>query len=829
MPDDANTSLSGDGPSDRSLRRLLRKPELGRYILPLLESARLPRAVTDLEGTVLAGDPEACKTASVAIQVDGDLLGHAWGDRAEDLARAFSALAAQDREIRALGRESLAKYREITMLYSLAEKIIGAPDPTRIANIVCEEALRFLRCDSAALLLLNSETTRLEIVANQGVPFHSRATRDMEQDVIAEVLASGVGEIVNDLSADRRALAADNRLVSVVVGALRTNDKTFGVLVVGSETQRHFNAGDLQVLNAIAAHAAAAIEVDRLNRDLAETVRKPPELIYGVNEVPPVGVCLLLAGQHAFLAILSLAYPILIVLEAGGDRMMAAAAVSMTLIAMATGTVLQTLASSRVGATLFAPYVASGIYIAPALQAARTGGIGLVMTMTILSGLLSIGLSRFLRRYRWLFPPEVSGVVVMMVGLSIVPVALPRFLGRGDGDVITEPTEITVGLFTLGTIVLLSVVPFGRLRLYSTAIGFVLGYILAAGLGLFDPSILNEVGDLPLLGISVVQYDSLTFDVALLLPFAIATIASNVSDAGLIISGQKTNNASWTRADTKSLSGGIVATGICNMVSGSLGGAGINLSGGNISLAAATGATSRRIGLYLAGIFIIMAVVPKLTAMLALIPSPVLGAGLLYLASHLISSGVSLIASRMLDARRNFVVGIPLLAGVGLIAYRDLLQDAPAWLNLLASSPLALATLLALGLNIMLNAGVANHATTGLKLDESLSEDVNRFVSRQGASWGARGEVVRRAAPAITEWCEELRQTLGRDSAALDLHFDDFRLTAIIRNPENAAAAPEDEDAVLGAIDRAARNIARRYGCGVRLNTVREIVFDFDH
>ncbi|MCV2865146.1 hypothetical protein [Defluviimonas sp. WL0075] len=51
-----------------------------------------------------------------------------------------------------------------------------------------------------------------------------------------------------------------------------------------------------------------------------------------------------------------------------------------------------------------------------------------------------------------------------------------------------------------------------------------------------------------------------------------------------------------------------------------------------------------------------------------------------------------------------------------------------------------LATLLALALNIILKAGVANHASTGLKIDETLNEYVTRCVSRQGASWGARGD-----------------------------------------------------------------------------------------
>ena len=817
-------------PVDRSLQRVLRKPEVRQHVLPLVEGGATPRAITDTAGKLLAGDAAALSGAPVEIAISGARIGLAYGDCAANLARVFQALAAEENEIRALGRESLEKYREITMLYSLAEKIIGAPDPSRIANIVCGETLRFLRCDSAALLLVNADTNRLEIIASKGCPFHSRATRDLGEDLIASVLLTGIGEIVNDITGDPRALAADNKLASLVVSTLRSNDKTFGVLVAGSESARHFNAGDLQVLNAIAAHAAAAIEVDRLNRDLAETSRKPIDLIYGVNEVPPVGVSLLLAIQHSFVAILSLAYPVIIVLEAGGDRLAAAGAVSMSLLAMAVGTLAQTFRYGPLGSGYFAPYVTSAIYVSPAIQAARLGGMPLTLGMTVFSGICSLGFSRVLRRYRWLFPPEVSGVVVLMVGLSMVPIALPRFFGLANGHTAANPSGWIVALVTLGTIMLVSVIPVSRIKVYSTAIGFTVGYVLAAAFGLFDAAKLATVKDLPFFGLQSFGFHRLSFDPSLVLPFLAATLASNLSDGGLLISSQKTNDASWTRTDTNSLSGGIVATGISNLAAGLLGGAGTNLSAGSISLASATGATSRRIGVYLAAIFVLLAFMPKVTAMFAMVPAPVLGAGLLYLASNLVSSGMSLIASRMLDARRNFVIGLPLLAGVGMIAMPHLFSDAPVWVGIVASSPLALATILALSLNIVLNAGVGNHASTGLSLDETLNEYVTKFVSRQGASWGARGEVVRRAAPAITEWCEELRQTLGSNSAALDLHFDDYRLTATIRSPDAEARNPTlGGEVQQGTIDRAARNISRRYGCGVRLNTVREIAFDFEH
>lgn len=804
---------------------MMRKPEIARFVLPFFEDAPAHRALTDSDGTLLAGDAAAKSAGSTPITVDGETLGHVWGDRSEDIARTFGALAAQYREIRALGRHSLDKYREITMLSALGEKIAATQDATDLAAIVCGEALRVLRCDSAALLLINPESRRLEVIASLGRPFHGRATRDIGEDIVATVLNTGAGEIVNDIRHDARGLDADSGFASAVLAPLATNEKTFGILVIGSEAPHHYTAGDLQVLNAIAAQAAAVIEVNRLNRDLAETLRKPPALVYGVHDAPPVGTAFILASQHAFLAVLSLAFPVIIVLEAGGDRFAAASAVSMSLIAMAIATLAQTFRRGMIGSGYFAPYVCSGVYLAPALQAARTGGFGLVLGMIVFSGFVSLGFSRVLTRYRWLFPPEVSGVVVLMVGLSIVPFAFPRFVGLGDGDMVSEPREWAVGFVTLAAIVLLTVIPHGRVRLLATAAGL----LLAVSLALFDKSIYENVRELPLFGFQAFQFHTLSFDLALVLPFLAATIASNISDGGHIISSQKTNDPAWNKTDTRSLGGGIVASGIANISSGVLGGVGVNISGGNMSLAAATGATSRHIGVYLAGIFLVIALAPKATAMLAFVPSPVLGAGLLYLASNLVSAGVTLLSSRTLDARRNFIVGIPLIAGVCTIALPGLFDDAPEWVRLFGSSPLAISTLLALALNVALNLGIAKNASTRLRFDETLNEGVNRFVSRQAASWGARGEVVRRAAPAITEWCEELRQTLGSDAGAIDLQFDDFRLTATIRDLESAEGGRDLRDCIAGDIERAARDISRRYGCGVRRNTIRETTFDFEH
>lgn len=818
------------GASGRALRRLLRKPVIAEHLAAVLARLGPGHVVTDPDGRVVAGDPSGVVGEHRAVSVDDRPVARVYGPDSGELARLLHLLAAQDDEAGALARESLDRYKEVTMLYSLSEKIIGATDPGGIAQVLCDEAVRFLGCDSVAVLLLNPETNRLETVAGRGDPFHDRAAREIEDDIVASVLRSGVGEIVNDVGSDPRSLAARNALQSVVCSPLRSHDRVFGVLVAGTRTRREFSGGELQAINSMAAHAAAAIEAARLDRALKSTSGKPVDLIYAVDERPPAGIALLLAFQHVLIAVMSLAYPVLVTLEAGGSRSTAASVVSMSLVAMAIATVLQLLRSGPVGSGFLAPYITSAIYLGPSMLAARLGGLGLVFGMTIFAGLVTIALSQLMRRFRKLFPPEVSGVVVLMVGLSIVPVALPQVFGIGHGDAATRLASVSVGALTLGTIVILSVLPFRRIRLYATAAGMGLGYLAGAAAGLLDATAAQRIGELPLFGVHALPMAGLRFDLALVLPFVAAALASGIKEAGLVTSCQKTNDADWKRPDMRSTSGGIVASGLGNLAAGALGGTGVGISAGSVGLASATGATSRAIGLVVAGLFLALAFMPKATALLSMIPAPVMGAGLLFVACHLVSSGAELIASRMLDARRNYVVGLSLLAGVGMMVMPGIVSDLPDWAQTVAGSPLAVSTILALALNLALNAGVSSRAQLDLAIGATTSEEISRFFELQGAGWGARGDVIRRAAPAVTEWCEELAVVTGVSRLRVDLQFDEFRLSATVRTgPADAAGGAGHLLETSAALEHLARTIERRYDCRARILDARSACFEFEH
>ena len=128
-------------------------------------------------------------------------------------------------------------------------------------------------------------------------------------------------------------------------------------------------------------------------------MRKPSNILYGVDEVPPLGVTLLSGLQHVGLMSINLIYPVLVAHAAGASAATAAAMVSLTLVALAVGVLLQANVIGPIGSGYLCQPVPTVIYLLPSLLAAKQGGLPLVFGMTMVAGLFEAGLAR--GPYRW--------------------------------------------------------------------------------------------------------------------------------------------------------------------------------------------------------------------------------------------------------------------------------------------------------------------------------------------------------------------------------------------------------------------------------------------
>ena len=268
----------------------------------------------------------------------------------------------------------------------------------------------------------------------------------------------------------------------------------------------------------------------------------------------------------------------------------------------------------------------------------------------------------------------------------------------------------------------------------------------------------------------------------------------------------------------KSISGGILADACGVMLSGGVGTMGQSTSSANVGLSIATGATSRRIGFACGAILMVLAFVPKLTVLFAIMPSPVIGALLFFAASFMIVAGVQILSSRMMDARKTLVVGASVALGLSVDLMPGAYRSVPAVLLPAFTSSLSVATLSALFLNLLFRIGIAQHAKLQIDPRADSSDQIFVFMEKQGGAWGARREVIDRAKSAMNEFIEAvslLEPNIGRIDA--DVSFDEFSLDIDMRyegEPMEFPSARPTETDLLGderAVVKLAGFLIRNY------------------
>jgi xanthine permease XanP len=385
-------------------------------------------------------------------------------------------------------------------------------------------------------------------------------------------------------------------------------------------------------------------------------------------------------------------------------------------------------------------------------------------------------------RLRPFFPAEVTGTIVMMVGLALVPVAVSRFLGIEKSRMVIDPLSVSIAAVTFFVMVGVTVWGSSRLRLYGVLIGIGAGSLCAYASGLVTDEHLRRLEQASLLALPSFPGEGWSFSGALLVPFMVTALASSLKAVGDLTTCQKVNDAEWKRPDMKSISGGILADACGVMLSGGVGTMGQSTSSANVGLSIASGATSRRIGLACGAILMVLAFVPKLAVLFAIMPSPVIGALLFFAASFMIVAGVQILSSRMMDARKTLVVGVSIILGLSVDMLPGIYHSVPAMLLPAFTSSLSVATLSAMFLNLLFRIGIAQRAKVQIDPQADSSEEIFSFMEKQGGTWGARREVIDRAKSAMNEFIEAARALeLSTGKIDAEVSFDEFNLDVDMR------------------------------------------------
>jgi NCS2 family nucleobase:cation symporter-2 len=435
-------------------------------------------------------------------------------------------------------------------------------------------------------------------------------------------------------------------------------------------------------------------------------------------------------------------------------------------------------------------------------------------------------------------PPEVSGLVVVLIGVGLGSLAFRNLLGVGLPQTQQFP-HFAVAALTLGTMVGLSVWSRGKARLLCALIGMAAGYAAAAAGGLFSPGDVRTLQDAELVSLPRLAATGWAWDGSLAVAFVVAAVANCVRTIGDVTICQKINDADWVRPDMRSISGGAMASGISNVIAGAIGGHGVSTYTSSVGVAAATGVTSRIVGYAIGAIFFLLAFMPKASAIFLVMPAPVIGAATLFTSAIIFLSGLQIITSRLLDARRTFVIGLSFMAAMAIELYPAFFTTLPESVTVFFGSSLVLGTVCALLLNLVFRIGVRR--SHQLVVDPAAVDHgaIEMFMETRGAVWGARRDVIDRASFDLQQSIETIVDACAPEGPLeIEASFDEFSLELRVSYHGPPLEMPERRptNEQIMASDDGARQLAgfllRKYADRVEATHKAgrsTILFHFDH
>ncbi len=430
-----------------------------------------------------------------------------------------------------------------------------------------------------------------------------------------------------------------------------------------------------------------------------------PGIVHGLEDRVPFGTALLVGAQHVSAMVVgTITPPLLLATSLKFTAEDTAYFISIALLASGLGAFLQCRRRGPLGAGLLSVTGTSFAFMAPLTQAWHAGGLAMMFGLSCLTAPVQMLLAPFLSRLRTVFTPLVSGVVVLLIGASLIPTA---FFGLATPLRADAPAwlGLAVGAIVIGVIVAAQASgrPWARISGVALSIGAgcavcaMFGGVQAppAGTGEW----LTHVRLLP---------HGFAFDWGLMLPFAFIYLVSSLEAMGDMTATSQLSglipigDEHWRR-----LSGGVLADGLTSTIAALVGGFPSTTYAQNNGVIQITGVASRRVGYVMAGILAVLGLVPAVGRWVTAVPPPVLGALALLLFGLVAVSGLRLIATSGLGQREAVIVAMSLGVGLGLPTQPGLIASFPALVRAVLESGISAGGLTALFLNLAWPAGAS--------------------------------------------------------------------------------------------------------------------------
>lgn len=430
------------------------------------------------------------------------------------------------------------------------------------------------------------------------------------------------------------------------------------------------------------------------------------DLIYKIEDKPSFKDAVFAAFQHLLAIFVAIITPPLIIAGALNlDLETTSFLVSMALFASGVSTFIQCRRVGPLGAGLLCVQGTSFSFIGPIISAGLAGGLPLIFGCTIAAAPVEMIVSRTFRYLKQIITPLVSGIVVLLIGLSLIKVGI---ISCGGGNAaMSDGTFGNWQNLSIAALVLVSVLFFNKsknkyIRMSSIVLGLLVGYVLAYILGRVDLSGM-ETTKIALLNIPVPFKYGLSLNLSSFIAIGLIYLITAIEATGDItansmISGEPVEGDKYI----KRVSGGVLADGFNSLFAGVFNSFPNSIFAQNNGLIQLTGVASRRVGYYIAAMLIVLGLFPGIGLIFSLMPDPVLGGATLLMFGTVAAAGIRIIAAQDIDRKATMILAISLSLGLGVELMPDILRNISLDLRGIFSSGITTGGLAAIISNMLI-------------------------------------------------------------------------------------------------------------------------------
>ncbi|TQQ47071.1 uracil-xanthine permease [Vibrio cholerae] len=446
---------------------------------------------------------------------------------------------------------------------------------------------------------------------------------------------------------------------------------------------------------------------------MTQPTSRKADLVYQLNDRPPLPQTLFAALQHLLAMFVAVITPSLIICQSlGVPADQTNTIISMSLFASGLSSFIQIRTFGPIGSGLLSIQGTSFNFLGPIIGAGlalKAGGADIETMMAAIFGTILVAssaeilLSRVLQFAQRIITPLVSGIVVTLIGLTLVQVGLISMGGgyaaMADGS-FGSLDKLALAGTVLAIIVLLNRAHNPYVRVASIVIAMLVGYVMAYLMGMVNT---DNLAQTQLIALPIPMQYGLGFDWSLFIPLLLIFLITALEAIGDItatseVSGEPVKGPVYM----KRIKGGVLADGLNSALAAVFNSFPNSTFSQNNGVILLTGVASRYVGYFIAGMLVLLGLFPGVASFVQLIPEPVLGGATIVMFGTIAAAGVRIISRVDLDRRAILIMALSFSMGLGIAQKPEILQFMPEFIKNLFSSGVAAGGITAIVLNLLL-------------------------------------------------------------------------------------------------------------------------------